>query len=133
MVEERRVITSSERIPDAQTGQEYQKKKAVYRTYNIIWFLVGIVETLLAFRFVFELLGANPASGFTQLVYTFSYPFAEPFRSIFGITAVGGSVFDWSLIIAAIVYLLLGYGLIQLLRIIRPVTPHEVNEKINTV
>lgn len=144
MNEEKRVITSSQRveripaeeveyIPENGSDPTYRKQRAVYRTYNSVWFIVGIIETLLAFRFVFELLGANTANGFTQLVYSLSYPFAEPFRSIFGMTAVGVSIFDWSLIVAAVVYLLIDYGIIQLLRIIKPLNNDDLNRKINAV
>ena len=124
MTEEQQVTTTRQTTqPDPQAPKTFQKKKAVFRTYHTIWFIVGIIETLLAFRFIFELLAANPASGFTQLIYALSYPFAEPFRSIFNITVVSTSVFDWSLLIAAAVYLIIGYGLVQILRIVKPVTP----------
>src|SRR6266550_1429011 len=76
--------------------QTYQEKKAVIRSYNAIWYFVGLIVSLLAFRFIFELLGANPYNGFVQMVYTLSYPFAVPFQSIFGITSVAHSTFDWS-------------------------------------
>jgi uncharacterized protein YggT (Ycf19 family) len=113
--------------------QTYQEKKAVWRSYHIIWFLVGLITTLLAFRFVFELLGANPYNGFVQTIYTLSYPLAGPFETIFGITSVARSTFDWSVLVAILVYILIGYALVRLLRIIRPVTPDEVNHRIHTV
>ncbi len=122
------------REPDVlDARQTYQEKKAVVRSYNIIWFFVGSIMALLAFRFVFELLAANPANAFVQFIYTLSYPFAGPFRTIFGITNVASSTFDWSILVAIVVYLLIGYALIQLLRIIRPMTPQDVNHRIRTV
>lgn len=113
--------------------QTYQEKKAVWRSYHIVWYIVGFITALLAFRFVFELLGANPSNAFVQMVYALSYPFAQPFQSIFGITSVARSTFDWSVIVAIAVYNLLGYALVRLLRIVRPVTPEEVNHRIRTV
>ncbi len=134
MVEDRRIIrTNKEDFGYGSTKSEYKQQKAVVRSYNIVWFLVGLIDAALGFRFVFEILGANPASGFTQLVYALSYPFAMPFRSIFGVTSVAGSFFDWSLLVAMVVYLLTGYGLIQLLRIIKPVTTEEANHKVRTI
>jgi uncharacterized protein YggT (Ycf19 family) len=113
--------------------QTYQEKKAVVRSYNIIWFFVSIIVALLAFRFVFELLGANPANAFVQFIYALSYPFAGPFRTIFGITNVASSTFDWSIFVAIVVYILIGYALVQLLRIIRPMSRDDVNHRIRTV
>jgi uncharacterized protein YggT (Ycf19 family) len=134
MIEERRIIrTNREDFGYGKTAQEFREQKAVVRSYNIIWFLVGLIDVILGFRFVFEILGANTASRFTQLVYTLSYPFAQPFRSIFGVTNVAGSFFDWSLLLAMIVYLLVGYGLIQVLRIIKPVTTDGANHRVRTI
>ena len=123
-------------VRDTQTvdsRQTYQEKKSFWRSYHIIWFAIGIITTLLAFRFVFELLGANPYNSFVQLIYTLSYPFAGPFQSIFGITSVAQSTFDWSILVAIAVYILIGYALVRLLRIIRPVTRDDVNHRIHTV
>ena len=131
------VSTNMPREPDmameAMEPKTYQQKKAVYRSYHIIWFIVGLIVALLGFRFVFELLAANPANSFVQMIYTLSYPFAGPFRTIFGVTNVAYSLFDWSILVAIVVYVLIGYALVQLLRIIRPVTPQEVNHPIRTV
>ena len=123
-------------VRDAETvdaRQTYQEKKRVWRSYNAIWFVVGIIVALLAFRFIFELTDANPYNSFVQLIYTLSYPFAGPFESIFGITTVSRSTFDWSSLVAIIVYILIGYALVQLLRIIHPVSHDEVNHPIRTI
>jgi uncharacterized protein YggT (Ycf19 family) len=111
-------------------SHEYNQTKRIVRSYNIIWFIVGFIDALLGFRFVFEILGANPYNEFTQLVYTLSYPVAQPFRSIFGITSVANSYFDWSVLLAMIVYLLIGYGLVQLLRIINPITRDDMHHRM---
>jgi uncharacterized protein YggT (Ycf19 family) len=113
--------------------KDIQKKKTVIRAYHIIWFIVGVIEVLLGFRFVFEIAGANQYSPFVQLVYVLSYPLAQPFQRIFGITSIQGSVFDWSLLIAGLVYLLIGYGLVQFLRIVKPVSVSEVHKSAETI
>lgn len=110
--------------------REVRQERSVWRAYHTVWLIVGIIEALLGFRFLFLLLAANPASGFTQLIYGLSAPFVAPFQSIFGVTAAGGAVFDWSLLVAAIVYLLIGYAVVQLLRIIRPVRTDEMNQTV---
>lgn len=109
----------------------YTKKKAIFRIYQVIWYLVGVIETLLIFRLILKMLGANPNSGFTNLVYTLSDPFALPFRGIFQTQFVEGSVFEWSTIVAGIVYFILAYGIVQLFQMAKPTTPQEVEEKVN--
>jgi uncharacterized protein YggT (Ycf19 family) len=85
---------------------------------NGIWFLVGIFEVLLGFRFVLKLLGANPNSGFTDFVYSVSGPLTAPFRGIFSTPTAEGdittSVFETSTLIAIVVYAIIGWGIVKL-------------------
>lgn len=109
----------------------YTKKKAIFRIYQIIWYILGVIETLLVFRLVLKALGANSTSGFTNLIYTISDPFALPFRGIFQTQVVEGSVFEWSTIVAGVVYFILAYGIVQLFQMAKPTNPQEVEEKVN--
>jgi len=81
---------------------------------SIIYAIGGFIEAIIGLRFVFELLGANPASGFVNWIYSWSTPFVAPFSGIFGQSAtitghgtVTTSVFDWTALIALVVYAIL--------------------------
>jgi len=111
----------------------YQKKKAIFRTHQIIWYLLTVVEILLAFRMTLKALGANPLSGFTNLVYALSNPFAIPFQGILPSSVMGTSVIEWSTIIAALVYAVIAYGIIYLIQMLKPVTPEEVSQNVDSV
>lgn len=119
------------RIRTEHPQKVFEKKKAIFRSHQIIWYILAIIEVLLGFRMVLQVLGANPTSGFTNLVYALSGPFALPFRGILPLNASGGSIFEWSTIIAAIVYLVVAYGIIYLLQILKPVTPGEVEQSVD--
>ena len=87
---------------------------------NIIYVVVGILEVLLLFRFVFQLLGANPNSGFVNFIYALTGLFVAPFYGIFGrpVTSDGTvttSVFDPSTLVAMVVYALVGWAIVKLL------------------
>lgn len=88
---------------------------------NIVWFIVGGIEILLISRFVLKLLGANPNSGFVDFIYGVSGALTAPFDNIFGVlsTTTGSveSVFEPSILVAAVVYALIGWGIIKLLTI----------------
>src|SRR5690349_14850359 len=88
-------------IVEAHPVRTYQKKKVIFRTYQIIWYILGVMEVVLAFRMSLKAVGANPYSGFTHLIYTLSDPLALPFRGILPVSVSGNSVFEWSTIIAA--------------------------------
>jgi len=110
----------------------YAKKKAIFRTYQIIWYILGLIEVLLLFRIILKALGANPTSGFANLIYTISDPFAIPFRGIFSSAVVEGSIFEWSTIIAGAVYAVVALGLVQLFQLVKPTNPEEVQQKVDS-
>lgn len=109
----------------------FEKKKTIFRLYQVIWYILAVIEVLLAFRVAFKAMGANQASMFVDLIYALSAPFAIPFLGILPTTASGNSVFEWSTIIAAIVYVLIAYGIVHLLQLIKPVSPREVSEVVD--
>jgi len=112
----------------------YEKKKTIFRTYQIIWYVIGVIEVLLVFRVLLKILGANVSSPFVSLVYVITDPLALPFSGIFGITyALNGAYFEWSTLVGMIVYVLIAYGLVQLIQIVKPTTPQEVENKIENV
>ncbi|MGB4803504.1 MAG: hypothetical protein WBV59_12665, partial [Anaerolineae bacterium] len=51
------------------------RREGTLRVQNGIYLLFGILEGLLAIRFVLPLLGANPAAGFAQFIYSVTKPF----------------------------------------------------------
>jgi hypothetical protein len=88
---------------------------------QVVWFILGIIEVLLAVRFLLKLLGANSASGFVNFVYSVTDVLTAPFDNIFNVSeSVAGrtqSVFEPSIIVAAIVYAAIAYGIVKLLNI----------------
>jgi uncharacterized protein YggT (Ycf19 family) len=133
-----RVVKTTKQVTPPVQGEHpqkaFQKKKAIFRAYQVIWYILGVIEILLGFRMTLMALGASPQSGFTSLVYTLSDPLALPFRGIFGITVVPGerSIFEWSTLVAAAVYALIAFGLVELFQLIKPVSQQEVEETIDT-
>lgn len=109
----------------------YEKKKVIFRTYQIIWYILAVIEVLLGFRMTLQALGANPYSGFTNLIYTLSNPFALPFRGILPLSVQGNNVFEWTTVIAAITYVIIAWGIIHLFQLIKPVEPQEVTEIVD--
>lgn len=113
--------------------QVFQKKKAIFRIHQIIWYVLAVIEVLLGFRMTLMALGANPASGFTNAIYAISNLFALPFRGILPPSVSGSSVIEWSTIIAGIVYAVIAYGIMHLILILKPVTPQEVSQNVDSV
>lgn len=105
--------------------------KPIYRGTQIVWYILGIVEVLLAFRFVLKLMGANSAAGFSSLVYGVTYIFATPFLSVFRISQVAGSILEWTTLLAMFVYWVIAFGIIKLLLIGKTVSTPEAAVKLD--
>ncbi len=105
--------------------------KPLYFANRLVWYLLGIIEVLLAFRFALKLASANPSAGFTTFIYNVTYPLVLPFLNVFRITQVDRQVFEWTTILAMAVYWLIAWGFSQLFVIGKPVTPEEASEKLD--
>lgn len=105
--------------------------KPLYRGTQIVWYLVGILETFLAFRFFLKLFGANAAAGFTNFVYTVTQPLTAPFSTVFHMSRLEGSVFEWTTLLAMFVYGLVGWGIVKLLFMGKTVSTPEAAAKLN--
>lgn len=109
-----------------ESKQVYQKKKGIFRIDQVIWYILAIIEIVLAFRFVLKLLGANSLNAFVSFIYSISAPLVYPFSTIFSTTVFGNSVLEWSVLVAALVYFVIAYILSYLLEILYPVTPRDL-------
>lgn len=133
MSEIKETVTASQDEGTTETGAQVQQETKKVNTEvagdskttaaNTVWYIVGFVEILLAFRFVLKLFGANPASGFVSFVYSITNILTAPFDNIFGVTRPEAgdvqSVFEPSILVAAIVYGLIGWGIVKLLNVNR--------------
>jgi hypothetical protein len=86
-----------------------------------VYYFFGILETILAFRLILKIAGASINSWFVSIIYTLSRFFIMPFEGVFRKSTAQGvettSVFEPSTIVALIVYALLAYGIVKLIRI----------------
>lgn len=126
-----RVVKKTTVVGGQHPAQEYHTKKTIFRTYQIIWYILGFIEAFLALRVLLQVTGANPTAGFASFVYTISDFFAGPFINLFGVSASRGSVIEWSTFVAMLVYYLIAFAIVKLLVMAKPVDPVEVDQKID--
>lgn len=106
-------------------------KKVIFRTYQIIWYILGVFEALILFRFIFRLSAANPGSPFVKLIYQLSAPIMAPFLGIYPTTSFESAVFEWVDFIAMVVYAIIAYGLVYLFQLVKPVKKDEVERVVD--
>jgi hypothetical protein len=105
--------------------------KPLYRGTQIVWYILGVLEMLLTFRFVLRLLAANPHAGFSSFIYTVSYPFATPFLNVFRATKVEGGVFEWTTLLAMFVYWLIAWGIVKMFFMSKTISTTEAATKLD--
>lgn len=98
-----------------------------FRGAQTVWYVLGVVEFLLLLRLFLKFIGAAETAGFTQFVYTVSFPFAGPFVNVVGPSRFDKSVFEWSMLLAMFVYALIAWGVVKILVMSRPVSDAEAN------
>lgn len=86
---------------------EVVESRSSVKVQKILWFVLGILETLLALRIFLRVIAANPGAGFTQFIYNITHPFLIPFMNLVRAPASEGAVLEISSMIAMIVYALL--------------------------
>jgi uncharacterized protein YggT (Ycf19 family) len=81
-------------------------------------FIIGLVETVLVFRLLLKLFGANPATPFVHWVYETSEPLLNPFSAAFPAPTIQGQfTLEFTTLFALFVYAFVGFVLTELLMI----------------
>ena len=112
---ERKEVTE---VRSEQYEPERERHIFTYKLTQAIWLLLGILEGLLALRFLLKLIAANPGSPIAALIYSFTGIFLIPFSGLTATPAAGGIVLEISTLIAMIIYGLVGWVLVRLVWLI---------------
>lgn len=111
---EERVVRSEPAVAaehvDAVVSDPYAPRRAsVYKLVQAVYLLFGIIEGLIAIRFVLRALGANPANAFAAFIYGVTAPLIAPFVGLFGTPQYQGSVLELHSVVAILIYALLAW------------------------
>ena len=81
------------------------QNSSIARIVNIVYFLFGVLELLLAVRVVLHLIGVNADNGFANFIYVLSGPFVALFASLLKNPALSTTaVLEITTLIGMIVY-----------------------------
>jgi len=89
-----------------------------FRAAAVVGFIVGVVDILIAARFLGKLFGASAQSAFVGFIYTVSGPLVAPFQGIFGDGGSKANSFETADLVAIAAYEVIGWGLVMLIRIV---------------
>jgi len=97
---------------------------------RVVYYVFGVIEVIIAMRFVLLLLGANKEAGFVSFIHNLSTPFMAPFDAVFKTQSVAGSSFELSSLLALAVYALIGWGIVVLIRALTPRRSSQTVERV---
>jgi hypothetical protein len=104
--------------------------KPLLKGTQVVWYLLSLLEVLLAFRFVLKLTGANEVAPFTSFIYAITWPFSAPFLAVFPRTVVEGSIFEWTTLLAMLVYWMIAIAIVRLFLMSKTVSTPEAAAKL---
>lgn len=87
---------------------------------RVVYYIGGVIVSLLIIRLLLQLFGANPAAGFVDFIYSLTAIFVAPFFGIFGEPTFGASQLETSTLVAIVFYSLLTVGIAKLIALTRP-------------
>jgi hypothetical protein len=97
---------------------------------RVVYYVFGVIEVVIAARFVLMIFGANPNAGFVSFIYSLSGLFMAPFNTVFKTQTAGGATFEWSALVAMAVYALVGWGIVKLIYVVTPRRASQTVERV---
>jgi uncharacterized protein YggT (Ycf19 family) len=124
-------MTSYKEVTTSQHEQGQNGRVATFKATQLIWLFLGILEALLALRFIFKLVGVNEANTFATFLYGLTGIFLAPFSSLTGAPSTAGMTFEFSTLIAMFVYAMIGWALERLVYVLfyRPRGPVSTQQR----
>lgn len=126
-------VTGERPVIEVESPQlDFEKKKTIVRSKQVIWYVWLVVETILLLRFGFKLFAANFDNIFGLILAAISAPFVFPFETLSPPTVNIRSnvVVEWSTLTAMIVYALIAWLISHFFKLRKPIDPNEAEEKV---
>jgi len=111
-------VSEYKQVQSTQTEQGREGRITTFKVTQLIWLLLAILEAVIGLRFIFKLIGVNSANPFASFLYGLTNFFVAPFASLTGAPAANGMVFEFSTLIAMIIYALVGWGIERIVYVI---------------
>lgn len=91
---------------------------AIGKLNDFLQWFASVLEVVLFIRFILKLIGADPTNLFAGFLYSLTDIILYPFSTIVRTPAHQNQVFEWSTLIAMIIYWLIFWAIRRFLRIL---------------
>jgi uncharacterized protein YggT (Ycf19 family) len=103
---------------DGRRSSPDQRAATALRLNAVLMWLFGLVEALVAIRFILKAVAADAGAPFAALIYGITGPLVAPFVGVLPSPALGTSVFELPALLAILIYFLVSLLLTRLIRIL---------------
>ena len=114
-----RVVSAGTDRVSRTSVKSYRAGDSFDRVSQGIWLVVGVVDVLLAIRFLLKLLGGSSQASFVRFMYDITAALVAPFHGIFNTTVQGRSILEPESLVAIVIYSLIGWGIVLMIRLTR--------------
>src|SRR5260370_32904149 len=112
--EHRRMVSEDPAMPAESTSEVVSSTNPGWRAVQLIYLVFGVIDGLLLIRMGLKLLGANPHAGVSNCLYSVTAVFPVPVKNLLPTIGNEQSQLEMSLVIAILVYALIGWALSRL-------------------
>lgn len=103
---------------DIEVDRDSTADHSAWTAARIVWLIAGVLEGLLAIRFLLSLLGANRLNAFADFIYSVTQPLVAPFFGLFNYQPqYGVGRFEYETLVAMLVYGLIAWVIARLLTV----------------
>lgn len=106
---------TTERVEHLTGGSRAARHITIDRAQQALWLVLVLGEILLGLRFILRLLGANPEATFAKFIYGITAPFVAPFAGLFGTPSFEGNAFEFTTLVAMLIYALLAWVIVKVM------------------
>lgn len=99
------------RVSVSQHESERERRIFSFKATQVVWLLFGLLIAMIALRIGLKVIGANPESLITSLIYGFTDLFLFPFAGMINSPTTGNIVLELSSLFAILIYGLLAWGI----------------------
>jgi hypothetical protein len=108
-----------ERTDRVTRGESLTPRQVMLRKFTrFLWWGTAVLEGFIGLRVLLRMMAADPNNAFANFIYSFTNVFLSPFSGLTASPQSSGIVLEISSVIAMLVYLLLAWVFIELLRLI---------------
>lgn len=99
---------------------DFPNSPPLFRTTELVWYVLSVTQTLLVLRFIFKLFSVNSPYIITSVIHNITNYILYPFTLVLGQSTDSSNIFEGTTLLAIITYWVMAITIIKLLSLGKP-------------